>query len=94
MRLHRHGEELRSVLNTARENQARRFGAYFRRGSAEGFVNPVLNKLGRLTEYRSDAKYDVLFGSGSEAFHLHKSVVEYLGVQNFEQLYEIVEMTL
>ena len=47
MRVHRQSEVSRSVLNTARDNLACRFGACCRRGSAEGFVNPVLDKLGR-----------------------------------------------
>eukprot|EP00973_Karenia_brevis_P001519 206597-Karenia_brevis.AAC.1 len=54
MRVHRQSEVSRSVLNTARDNLARRFGARCRRGSAEGFMNPVLDKLGRLTEFRSE----------------------------------------
>ena len=95
-------EVSRSLLNTARENLARRFGACCRRGSAEGFVNPVLDKLGRLTELRSESasvatlplvrtKHDLLFESGSEAFRLHKSVVESLGVRHFDELFIIVE---
>eukprot|EP00973_Karenia_brevis_P064595 8974963-Karenia_brevis.AAC.1 len=32
-------------------------------------------------------KYDLPFESGSEAFRLHKSVVETFGVQNFHKLY-------
>ena len=55
MRVHRQSEVSRSVLNTARENLARRFGACCRRGSVEGFLNPVLDKMGRLTEFRSES---------------------------------------
>ena len=54
-------------------------------------MNPVLDKLGRLHEFRSQGKYDVLFESGPEAVRYHKSVVESLGVQNFEELYGIVQ---
>ena len=86
MLLHRLSENLRSVLNTAREDLARRFGACCRRGSAEGFVNLVLDKLGRLHEFRSQSKYDVLFESGPEALRYRKSVVASLGVQNFSAI--------
>eukprot|EP00973_Karenia_brevis_P058006 8074945-Karenia_brevis.AAC.1 len=43
-----------SESNAARHNLARLFGACFCRGSAEGFVNPVLDKLHCLTEFRSE----------------------------------------
>ena len=91
MLLHRQSEDRRSVLNTAREDLARRFGACCRPGSAAGFVNPVLDKLGRLQEFRDEGKCDVLFQSGPAALGYQKSVVECLGVQNFEQLQVIVE---
>eukprot|EP00973_Karenia_brevis_P070427 9790338-Karenia_brevis.AAC.1 len=42
---HRPNEASRSESNAVRENLARLFGACCRRGSAEGFVNPVLEKL-------------------------------------------------
>eukprot|EP00973_Karenia_brevis_P026818 3700865-Karenia_brevis.AAC.1 len=39
-------------------------------------------------------KYDLLFESGPEAFRLHKSLVETLGVQNFAQLYFNVQRVI
>ena len=90
MDLYRESEDLRADFNTAREDLARRFGACCRLGSAAGFVDPLLDKLGRLHEFRSEGKYHVLFESGPEAFRYHKSVVETKGAYHFEQFYGIV----
>eukprot|EP00973_Karenia_brevis_P058992 8213821-Karenia_brevis.AAC.1 len=52
--VHRQSEADHCELNAVRENLARLFGACCRRGSVEGFVNPVLGKLDHLTEFRSE----------------------------------------
>eukprot|EP00973_Karenia_brevis_P085792 11901816-Karenia_brevis.AAC.1 len=44
-RVHQQSEAERSELNAVCENLAPLFGACCRRGSAEGFVHPVLDKL-------------------------------------------------
>ena len=80
-------------MNPARAGLARRFGACCRRGSAKGFVIPVFTKLERLTECLDESvllasaplvrkKYDLAFESCPEAFRLHQSIVETLGVSN------------
>ena len=94
MDLYRESEDLRAAFNTAREDLARRFGACCRLGSAAGFVDPLLDKLGRLHEFRSENKYHVLFETGPAAFRYHKSVVETLGANHFDEFYSIVSDVL
>eukprot|EP00973_Karenia_brevis_P011677 1581097-Karenia_brevis.AAC.1 len=47
--VHQQNEASLAEANVARHNLTRLFGACCRRGSTEGFVNPVLEKLHRLT---------------------------------------------
>ena len=50
MEVHQQGVRTRKAVDAARAALVRRFGVCCRRGSAEGFVIPVLTKLDRLTE--------------------------------------------
>ena len=101
MEVHQQGLKARKYVNAARAGLARRFGACCRRGSAEGFVIPVLTKLDRLTEFLDESvdlwseprrmkKCDVLFESRPEAFRLHQSIMETRGVSNFIELHTIL----
>ena len=101
MQVHQRGSSTRKAFDAARVGLARRFGACCRRGSAEGFVIPVLSKLDRLTEFLDEfvslaaapwvkKKYDLVFESSPEAFRLHQSIVATLGVSNFHRFHTIV----